>query len=69
MSDTVVVVLVVVGVLVVAAAILGVVHAFPGSHIWAGSVELRAPVRLRERLDEAATAVLDSARMLEAAGQ
>lgn len=52
-----------------AAAILGVVHAFPGSHIWAGSVELRAPVRLRERLDEAATAVLDSARMLEAAGQ
>jgi hypothetical protein len=51
-----------------AAAILGVVHAFPGSRIRGGLIELRAPRRLRERLDEATTAVLDAARLLESAG-
>ncbi len=52
-----------------AAAILSVVHAFPGSIVRAESVELVAPTRLRERLGEAAHAVLDAARMLEAAAK
>ena len=52
-----------------AGAVLAVVHAFPGSTVRSGRVELKAPGRLKRGLADAVEAALQAAEMLERAGR